>query len=112
METNLYHLTPEQREERDRRPAGDARRGDRRARHFGLAKQALGRHIFDRYIELKRKEWDEYRVQLTSWGSSAISLCWRLTASCMQLVVGRQFVPPAAGWADTLTIVDVFRLRF
>src|SRR5918999_1567902 len=32
-----------------------------------LAKKALGRHIFDRYVELKRKEWDEYRVQLTDW---------------------------------------------
>ena len=28
---------------------------------------ALGPHIFDRYVELKRKEWDEYRVQLTDW---------------------------------------------
>ncbi|MGH2932641.1 MAG: glutamine synthetase, partial [Gaiellaceae bacterium] len=32
-----------------------------------LAKKALGPHIFDRYIELKRKEWDDYRVQLTEW---------------------------------------------
>jgi glutamine synthetase len=32
-----------------------------------LARKALGPHIFDRYVELKRKEWDEYRVQLTEW---------------------------------------------
>ena len=32
-----------------------------------LARKALGPHIFDRYVELKRKEWDEYRVQLTQW---------------------------------------------
>ena len=32
-----------------------------------LARKALGPHIFDRYVELKRKEWDEYRVQLTGW---------------------------------------------
>jgi glutamine synthetase len=38
METNLYHLTPEQRRERaDRLAAGDARRGDRRAVPVGLA---------------------------------------------------------------------------
>jgi glutamine synthetase len=68
METNLYHLTPEQRRERgivslpetlgeaiDELAASD------------LARKALGPHIFDRYVELKRKEWDEYRVQLTSW---------------------------------------------
>ncbi len=36
METNLYHLTPDQ-------------------RHF------------ERYVELKQKEWDEYRVQLSQW---------------------------------------------
>jgi len=32
-----------------------------------LMRRALGPHIFDRYVELKRKEWDEYRVQLTEW---------------------------------------------
>ena len=32
-----------------------------------LMRKALGPHIFDRYVELKRKEWDEYRVQLTDW---------------------------------------------
>ena len=33
-------------------------------------RQALGEHIFPRYIELKRKEWDEYRVQVTEWEKS------------------------------------------
>ena len=32
-----------------------------------LVRKALGPHIFDRYVELKRAEWDEYRVQLTEW---------------------------------------------
>jgi len=32
-----------------------------------LMKRALGDHIFPRYIELKRKEWDEYRTQVTQW---------------------------------------------
>ena len=35
--------------------------------HSDLARKALGPHIFDRYVELKRKEWDDYRVQLTDW---------------------------------------------
>jgi len=30
-------------------------------------RKALGPHIFDHYVALKRKEWDEYRVQLTNW---------------------------------------------
>src|SRR6201988_637916 len=32
-----------------------------------LMKRALGDHIFPRYVELKRREWDEYRVQVTEW---------------------------------------------
>ena len=32
-----------------------------------LVRKALGPHIFDRYVELKRGEWDEYRVQLSQW---------------------------------------------
>jgi glutamine synthetase len=68
MEQNLYHLTAEQRRERgivalpetlgeaiDELAASD------------LVRRALGPHIFDRYVELKRKEWDDYRVQLTPW---------------------------------------------
>jgi glutamine synthetase len=30
-------------------------------------RKALGDHIFDAYVKLKRREWDEYRVQLTRW---------------------------------------------
>jgi glutamine synthetase len=68
METNLYHLTPEQRRERgivslpetlgeaiDEFAASD------------LMRRAFGDHIFENYVTLKRKEWDEYRVQLTQW---------------------------------------------
>jgi glutamine synthetase len=68
METNLYHLTPEQRKERGivslpetLGEAVDALAGSE------LVRRALGPHIFDRYVELKRAEWDEYRVQLTEW---------------------------------------------
>ena len=68
METNLYHLTAEQRRERGivslpetLGEAVDELSGS------SLARSALGPHIFDRYVELKRKEWDEYRVQLTAW---------------------------------------------
>ncbi len=68
METNLYHLTPEQRRERGivslPETLGEATTELARSE---LMKKALGPHIFDRYVELKRKEWDEYRVQLTEW---------------------------------------------
>jgi glutamine synthetase len=71
METNLYHLTAEQRRERGivslpetlGEAIGELAQSD-------LARRALGPHIFDRYVELKRKEWDDYRVQLTDWEMS------------------------------------------
>jgi glutamine synthetase len=68
METNLYHLTAEQRRERGitSLPETLGEAIDELAQS-DLARKALGRHIFDRYVELKRKEWDEYRVQLTEW---------------------------------------------
>jgi glutamine synthetase len=68
METNLYHLTAEQRRERGitSLPETLGEAIDELAQSE-LAKKALGRHIFDRYVELKRSEWDEYRVQLTEW---------------------------------------------
>ena len=68
METNLYHLTAEQRRERGivalPETLGEA---IDELSQSELAQKALGPHIFDRYVEIKRKEWDEYRVQLTEW---------------------------------------------
>src|SRR5690349_10611002 len=68
METNLYHLSADERRERgivslpetlgeaiDEFAASD------------LMRRAFGDHIFDNYVKLKRQEWDEYRVQLTQW---------------------------------------------
>ena len=68
METNLYHLTAEQRRERGivSLPETLGEAIDELA-VSELARKALGRHIFDRYVEIKRKEWDEYRVQLSEW---------------------------------------------
>src|SRR5437762_5160889 len=68
METNLYHLTPDQRRERGivSLPETLGEAIDELSRSE-LARKALGPHIFDRYVELKRQEWDDYRVQLTEW---------------------------------------------
>jgi len=68
METNLYHLTAEQRTNRGITALPETL-GEAITELSGseLARKALGPHIFDRYVELKRKEWDEYRVQLTQW---------------------------------------------
>jgi glutamine synthetase len=68
MEQNLYHLTAEQRKERGivALPETLGEAIDQLA-ESDLARTALGPHIFDRYVEIKRKEWDDYRVQLTPW---------------------------------------------
>ena len=29
--------------------------------------RALGEHTFNRFIEIKRQEWEDYRVQVTQW---------------------------------------------
>jgi glutamine synthetase len=68
METNLYHLTPEQRRERGivslPETLGEA---IEEFSNSELLRTAFGDHIFDNYVKLKRKEWDEYRIQLTQW---------------------------------------------
>ena len=74
METNLYHLTAEQRRERGivSLPETLGEAIDELAQS-DLARKALGPHIFDRYIELKRKV-GRLPGQLTKWGSTGT---WR-----------------------------------
>jgi glutamine synthetase len=68
MEQNLYKLTPEERKERGivALPETLGEAIDELA-GSELAKKALGDHVFSSYVKLKRKEWDDYRVQLTPW---------------------------------------------
>ena len=51
MEKNLYHLSPDER------------------RRLGIEQlpETLGEHTFNRYVEIKRQEWEDYRVQVTQW---------------------------------------------
>ncbi len=32
-----------------------------------IAREILGDYLFDKYIEIKMKEWSEYRIQVTGW---------------------------------------------
>ena len=68
MEENLYKLSAEDRKSRGivALPETLGEAIDELA-GSELMRKALGPHIFDRYVELKRKEWDDYRVQLTPW---------------------------------------------
>ncbi len=43
-----------------------------------LVLRTLGEHMFNRYVEIKRQEWDDYRVQVTSGSWTAT---WRSSRS-------------------------------
>jgi glutamine synthetase len=68
MERNLYRLTAAERRERGIVSLPESL-GEAIEELAGseLMRRALGEHIFPRYVELKRREWDEYRVQVTEW---------------------------------------------
>jgi glutamine synthetase len=68
MERNLYRLTAEERKEQGiiALPESLGEAIDEVA-GSELMQRTLGEHIFPRYVELKRKEWNEYRVQVTEW---------------------------------------------
>jgi glutamine synthetase len=68
MERNLYDLTHDEREkagiEQLPETLGEA---IEEMANSELAKKALGEHVFPRYVDLKREEWEEYRIQVTQW---------------------------------------------
>ena len=68
MDRNLYHLSPEERRrlgiEQLPETLGEAIEITAESE---LVLRALGEHAFDRFVEIKRREWDDYRVQVTQW---------------------------------------------
>jgi glutamine synthetase len=68
METNLYDLSHDERVARgiEQLPETLGEAVEVLA-ESELVKKALGEHIFPRYVELKREEWEDYRVQVTKW---------------------------------------------
>jgi glutamine synthetase len=68
MTTNLYRLSEAERDERGivALPGSLGEAAEELAGSELMAR-ALGEHIFPRYVELKRREWNEYRVQVTEW---------------------------------------------
>ena len=68
METNLYNLSASERSrlgiEQLPETLGEA---IEELAGSELVLKALGEHIFTRYIDLKRAEWDDYRVEVSPW---------------------------------------------
>jgi glutamine synthetase len=68
MERNLYHLSHEEREKLGIQslPA-DLGEAILEAENSELLYKALGEHVFSRLLELKRAEFEDYRVQVTPY---------------------------------------------
>jgi len=65
MDTNLYHLTDAERKQKGIDTLPDSLgHAISIAENSPLVKKILGDHIFPRFVELKKKEWDEYRIQI------------------------------------------------
>ncbi len=68
MEKNLYHLSPD-----DRRRLGIEQLPETLGEAIELTAESelvlrtFGEHIFNRYVEIKRQEWEDYRVQVSEW---------------------------------------------
>jgi glutamine synthetase len=68
IETNLYDLTEDARESMGVQHLPESL-GEAIEEMAGseLVERALGSHVFGRYVDLKREEWLDYRVQVTPW---------------------------------------------
>ncbi|MBC8473805.1 MAG: glutamine synthetase [Candidatus Omnitrophica bacterium] len=68
MEENLYHLSDKERKQRGIETLPDSL-GQAIAITEGseLVKKTLGSHIFPRFIELKKREWNNYRIQVPQY---------------------------------------------
>ncbi|HEY9720604.1 MAG TPA: type I glutamate--ammonia ligase [Oscillatoriaceae cyanobacterium] len=68
VEENLYHMGPEERTGRQidslNGSLGEALDA---LKQSDLARETLGEHLFNRFIEAKTQEWDEYRTYVTQW---------------------------------------------
>jgi len=68
MEKNLYHLSSQ-----ERKDAGIESLPDSLGEAISLTeaselmRSALGEHVFSRFVALKKKEWEDYRIQLTRY---------------------------------------------
>ena len=68
MEKNLYDLSSKERKELGIESLPDSL-GEAIlvTEQSELIKRALGNHIFSRFIELKKNEWEDYRIQVTKY---------------------------------------------
>ena len=68
IEENLYHFDAAKLESRKiRQLPGTLREALDELSRDEVIREALGDHIFERFVEAKGEEWDEYRMQVSAW---------------------------------------------
>ena len=68
IDRNIFEMSPAERQEKGiEELPGNLYEAIEELEKDALMKEVLGDHVFSRYIEGKRKEWQEYRTQVTAW---------------------------------------------
>lgn len=68
IEDNCYEMSPEERAKRGIGILpGSLKEAIQLTEKSKLVKEALGNHVFNSFIENKKQEWDEYRIQVTEY---------------------------------------------
>jgi glutamine synthetase len=68
VEENLYHFDAAKLESRKiKQLPGTLREALDELRRDRVIAEALGDHVFERFLEAKTEEWDEYRMQVSGW---------------------------------------------
>jgi glutamine synthetase len=68
IEENVYEMSAKEREKRGiGMLPGSLSQAVQLAENSKLVREALGDHIFNSFIENKKKEWDDYRIQVTEY---------------------------------------------
>jgi len=65
---NIFHMTQDEREELGIQSLpGNLHEAIREMRDSEFVKDVLGEHVFTKYLEAKRAEWDSFRTVVTQW---------------------------------------------
>jgi glutamine synthetase len=68
MEKNLYHLSDTERQKLGIESLpGSLGEAIALAEQSELVRKTLGDHTFNRFIDAKKREWEEYRIQVTEY---------------------------------------------
>lgn len=68
MDQNLYHFNEAERKEKGIETLPDSLgQAIQITENSAFVKKVLGDHIFSRFVEIKKKEWDDYRIQVTQY---------------------------------------------